>query len=73
MKPGSGIAIITRSHIITNIRLMIGSYFITNGHLMISRKNNMNAAYKFTGVSLGSHARYGAMCVVDFAAGYVEK
>jgi len=37
------------------------------------RKNIFCAGYRVAGTACGPHARYGAMCVIDFAAGFVEK
>ncbi len=37
------------------------------------RKNIFNPRYTVAGVAYGKHAGFGAMCVSDFAAGYVEK
>ncbi|MBA3543368.1 MAG: CAP domain-containing protein [Chthoniobacterales bacterium] len=36
------------------------------------RKNIFNPAFNFAGAAAGSHARYGTVCSIDFAAGYVE-
>lgn len=37
------------------------------------RKNIFSRSFRVAGVSHGRHAVYGAMCVVDFAGGFVER
>lgn len=37
------------------------------------RKNIFCAGFGVAGVACGRHARYGTMCVMDFAGGFVEK
>lgn len=37
------------------------------------RKNIFNPAFTVTGIAHGRHAGFGAMCVMDFASGYVER
>jgi uncharacterized protein YkwD len=37
------------------------------------RRNIFCADYRYAGVACGAHARYGAMCVIDFAGGFAEK
>jgi uncharacterized protein YkwD len=36
------------------------------------RKNIFNPTYKVAGAAYGSHARFGSVCSIDFAGGYVE-
>lgn len=36
------------------------------------RKNLFSGAFAVAGVAHGGHARYGAMCVMDFATGFAE-
>jgi uncharacterized protein YkwD len=37
------------------------------------RKNIFSRDFKVAGAACGAHARYGAMCVIDFADGFVQK
>ena len=37
------------------------------------RANIFNKTYRVAGIAAGSHARYGAMCVMDFAGGFIER
>lgn len=37
------------------------------------RKNIFSAKFRVAGVACGPHARYGAMCVQDFAGGWMER
>jgi uncharacterized protein YkwD len=37
------------------------------------RKNIFCRDFKVAGIASGPHARYGAMCVMDFAAGFLDK
>ena len=37
------------------------------------RKNIFSRSFRVAGVGHGQHSRYGAMCVVDFAGGFVER
>ena len=37
------------------------------------RANIFNKTYRVAGIAGGSHARYGAMCVMDFAGGFIER
>ena len=36
------------------------------------RKNIFNPTYNVAGAAYGSHARFGSVCSIDFASGYVE-
>jgi hypothetical protein len=36
------------------------------------RKNIFNPAFNYAGAALGTHARYGTVCSIDFAGGYLE-
>ena len=36
------------------------------------RKNIFKSAFHYAGAAFGPHARYGAVCSIDFAGGYVE-
>jgi len=36
------------------------------------RKNIFNPTYNVAGAACGSHARFGSVCSIDFASGYVE-
>src|SRR5205823_4090054 len=36
------------------------------------RKNIFNREFAIAGVATGTHARFGSMCVIDFAGGFVE-
>ena len=36
------------------------------------RVNIFNKAFRVAGIAAGSHARYGAMCVMDFAGDFIE-
>jgi uncharacterized protein YkwD len=36
------------------------------------RKNIFNPTYNMAGAACGSHARFGSVCSIDFASGYVE-
>ena len=51
------------------IQLIVDDSVPGRGH----RVNMFNPAYRFVGVGCGVHARFGDLCVMDFAAGYSEK
>ena len=51
------------------IQLLVDDGTPSRGH----RKNIMNPSYRVVGVAAGSHAKYGQMCVMDFAQSYTEK
>jgi len=51
------------------IQLIVDDGVPGRGH----RVNIFNPAYRFVGVGCGVHARFGDLCVMDFAAGYSEK
>lgn len=37
------------------------------------RKNIFNSSFRVAGIACGGHARFGAMCVMDFAGGFVDR
>ncbi len=51
------------------IFLIIDDGVKSRGH----RKNIFNANLKVVGVNIGVHSRFGTMCVMDFAGGFIEK
>jgi len=51
------------------IQLLIDDGTSSRGH----RKNILNSSYGVVGVAVGAHAKYGQMCVMDFAQSYTEK
>lgn len=51
------------------IQLLVDDGVSSRGH----RANIFNAAFARVGVGFGPHPRYGAVCVLDFAAAYEER
>ena len=51
------------------IQLVVDDGVASRGH----RANVFGAAFKYLGVGVGAHPKYGAVCVQDFAGGYEEK
>ncbi len=50
------------------ISLIVDAGVSNRGH----RKNIFKSDFRVAGVACGSHARYGTMCVMDFAGGFIE-
>lgn len=50
------------------ISLIVDAGISNRGH----RKNIFKSDFRVAGVACGSHARYGTMCVMDFAGGFIE-
>jgi uncharacterized protein YkwD len=50
------------------VSLIIDEGVSGRGH----RRNLFGAGFRVAGIATGAHARYGSMCVMDFASGFVE-
>jgi uncharacterized protein YkwD len=50
------------------ISLIVDAGVSNRGH----RKNIFHPGFGVAGIASGSHVRYGTMCVMDFAGGFVE-
>lgn len=59
----------SRSARATVVRLIVDDGIAGRKH----RTNIFNRAFRVVGVAAGPHVRYGAMCVMDFAGGFVER
>ncbi len=58
----------------TGIRRIVVTLIVDQGVAgRTHRRNIFRPEYKVAGAAVGPHARYGAMCVIDFAGGFVEK
>ncbi len=51
------------------MRLIVDEGVRSRGH----RANIFSRSYRVAGVACGGHARFGAMCVMDFASSYLER
>jgi hypothetical protein len=51
------------------LELLIDDGVANRGH----RKSLLDARWKYAGIACGPHARYGTMCVIDFASGYQDR
>ncbi len=51
------------------MRLIVDEGVRSRGH----RANIFSRSYRVAGVACGEHARFGGMCVMDFASSYVER
>ncbi len=51
------------------MRLIVDEGVRSRGH----RANLFSREFRFAGIACGGHARYGAMCVMDFASDYIER
>ena len=50
------------------VQLVVDDGVASRGH----RRNLLEPAFGVVGLAIGRHARYGSICVMDFAGGYVE-